>query len=599
MTTGQGPSRREALCACAVIGALIAALAWKTWRRWPDVTVDFGAQLYMPWQISTGAVLYRDVHYLAGGPLSQHWHALLFKIFGVSFLAVVFSNLILVALLLAVIYLCFYRCSDQLTAMTACAAVLLVFAFAHYTTRGIFNYITPYCAEVVHGLVLSALAVALLSRWFETQKAWLAGAAGFCGGLTLLTKPELFLASGLAAAAAAAIFWRVRRNAKLLGRSLALMAGAGVIPAAGFFLWFFRVEDFQQSLRSVFAAWIPLLTTSATDNPFYRWCLGLDMPLVHLRETFAQFLALAGLAAACALLCSRKIPRRLAFILSLPAAAVLISVSWHFNWFNCGCSLPLLCLALLALLCRRGAATGWEPPVVFGILWAIWSLALLAKLGFFCRIWHYGFALAMPAFLSGIYLLLWVLPQHLEARGVRPALFRGLLWLMLLPGLTRLTQASLNLYSHKTMPIGSGADAILAFDPHYRAEDAGVAAALRWVETNVPPRATLAVLPQGALLNYLSRRVNPCGYLAWNPPELAAFGQEKMTAAFIRHSPDYLILLYVDYGEYGEGVFGAQERFGLEVMQWINAHYAPVCQIGHDWLQDGQFGLKILKKNDD
>jgi hypothetical protein len=99
----------------------------------------------------------------------------------------------------------------------------------------------------------------------------------------------------------------------------------------------------------------------------------------------------------------------------------LIKVSWEFNWFNCGHCLPLVCLTLLALLVWRGAKDGWEPPVVFAFLWTVWSLALLAKLGFFCRIWHYGFALAMPAFVSGIYLLLWALPRQLEQLGVRPA----------------------------------------------------------------------------------------------------------------------------------------------------------------------------------
>jgi len=599
MADGKTPSRRDALFACAVIGAVFATLTFKTWRKWPDLVVDFGAQLYMPWQISTGAVLYRDVHYLAGGPLSQYYHALLFKIFGVSFLTLAISNLAVLALLVTVLYFCFYRCSDQLTAITACVSVLVVFAFAHYTTVGIFNYITPYCAEVVHGLVLSVLTVALLARWFATENPWLAAAAGFCAGLTLLTKPDLFLALFLTIVAGAALFLQSRRKGGLLCRSLALMTGAGMIPAAGFFLWFFRVEDFPQSIRSVLAAWIPLLTTPAARNPFYRHYLGLDMPWVHLQQAFLQFLGLAGLAAICALLCWRKIPKRLAFVLSALGAVGLINVSWQFNWFNCGHGLPLVCLALLALLIGRGVREGWEAPVVFAFLWTVWSLALLAKLGLFCRIWHYGFALAMPAFVSGLYLLLWALPRQLERCGVRPALFRGLLWLMLLPGLTRLTQASLVLYADKTMPVGSGADTMLAFDPHFRPVDADVAAAMRWVETNVPPRATLAVLPQGAMINYLSRHTNPCGYAAWNPPELAAFGQEKMTAALIAHSPDYVIELFVNYGEYGETFFGQEKRFGLDAQQWIDSHYQPVGLIGHDWLKDGQFGIKILKKNHD
>jgi hypothetical protein len=597
MNDGKRSLRRDALFAGAVIGAVFAMLTFKTWRRWPDLVIDFGAQLYMPWQISTGAVLYRDVHYLAGGPLSQYYHALLFKMFGVSFLTLVVSNLAVLALLLAVLYLCFYRCSDQLTATTACVAVLVVFAFGQYSTVGIFNYITPYSAEVVHGLVLSVLTVALLARWFETENSWLAGAAGLCGGLTLLTKPDMFLALMLTFVCGVALFWQAKRKGKQLGRSLALMAGGALIPAAGFFLGFLCVEDFRQSARSVFAAWIPLLTTSAANNPFYRWCLGLDQPWVHLQQTFSQYLRLACIAAVCAAASWRKFPAWLACVLAVVLAVGLIKASWEFNWFNCGHCLPLVALSLLALLVWRAAKSGWEPPLVFATLWTVWSLALLAKLGLFCRIWHYGFALAMPAFVSGIYLLLWALPQQLERCGVRPGLFRGLLCLMLLPGLTRLTQSSLKLYSAKTMAIGSGADTILAFNPHYRPADADVAAALGWVETNLPPRATLAVLPQGAMLNYLSRHTNPCGYVAWNPPELAAFGQENMTGAFIAHSPDYVIELLVDYGEYGETNFGQQQRFGLEVQRWIDAHYQPVQRIGHDWLKDGQFGLKILKKN--
>jgi hypothetical protein len=599
-TGGQAPSRRDAVFACAVLGALLATLTCKTWRRWPDLVIDFGAQLYMPWQIATGAVMDRDFHYLAGGPLSQHYHALLFKIFGVSFLTLIVSNLAVLMLLLSVMYLCLRRWADQLTAITVCAAVLVVFAFAHYTTQGIFNYITPYSAEAVHGLVLSVLAVALLARWFETENPWLAGAAGLCGGLTLLTKPDLFLALLLTALCGVAFFWRVRRNGILLRRSLALMMAGGLIPSFGFFLWFFRVENFRSSFRAVFAGWIPLLTTSAADNPFYRWGLGLDKPWFHLRHSALQFLGLAGLAAACALASWRALPRRLAAILAAPVAVGLLKISWDFNWFTCGYALPPVCLTLLALLVWRGRKTGWEPPEVFAALWSVWSLLVMAKMGAFCRIWHYGFALAMPAFVSGLYLLLWALPRQLDLCGVRPALFRGMLWLILLPGLARLTQSSLALYEYKNTPVGSGADTIVTFDTSFRPIEADMAAALRWVETNVPPGATLAVLPQGAVLNYLSRHANPSGYLDWNPIQLAAFGQEKMTAALIAHSPDYLIELFINYGEFGESYFGQRKSLGLEAQQWIDAHYQPACPlIGHDWVKDGQFGLKILRKNRD
>src|SRR5271154_4198461 len=85
-----------------------------SWRRWPDLLVDFGGQLYIPWRISNGAVLYRDLFYFAGGPFSQYFNALLFKIFGASFLTLIAANLIFVAATLFLIYRRFVAATDVL-----------------------------------------------------------------------------------------------------------------------------------------------------------------------------------------------------------------------------------------------------------------------------------------------------------------------------------------------------------------------------------------------------------------------------------------------------------------------------------------------------
>jgi hypothetical protein len=93
----------------ALAFVVAAALSW---RKWPDILIDFGLQLYLPWKISTGSVLYRDMAYLTAGPLSQYYHALLFKCFGVSFRTIIFSNLILTAALLCLLYRRFLAATD-------------------------------------------------------------------------------------------------------------------------------------------------------------------------------------------------------------------------------------------------------------------------------------------------------------------------------------------------------------------------------------------------------------------------------------------------------------------------------------------------------
>src|SRR5215469_18337819 len=90
-------SRRDSWLGLGVVAVVFVVAAVMTWRKWPDFLVDFGTQLYMPWRILHGAVLYRDLFYFAGGPFSQYFNALLFKIFGVSFSTLIAANLIFAA----------------------------------------------------------------------------------------------------------------------------------------------------------------------------------------------------------------------------------------------------------------------------------------------------------------------------------------------------------------------------------------------------------------------------------------------------------------------------------------------------------------------
>ncbi len=598
-TPPRAPVRRDFYFACAVIGSAFAAMAWQTWRKWPDFVVDFGLQLYCPWKLSTGSVLYRDVAYLAGGPLSQYYHALLFELFGTSFLTLILSNLLISIVLLLVLYHCFYRASDQLTALTACLAVVMVFVFAQHASQGNFNYITPYCSEIVHGLVLSVVAVALLSKWFCREQPGLAAAVGFCCGLTFLTKPEIFLALNISVCAGLLLFWRVRNKPRFVLRSFGLMLAAAVFPLWAFFTYFFwRMMDFGEAWRAVCASWMPLLTTHTAADPFYRWCLGLDAPSFYLRRMFIQSSGLAMILVAGALLCRWRAANRLQRSLPILAAAGLAVLAPRFDWSECGQCLPVICLALLALLLWRAKVSGLEPRAVFPILWTIFSLGMLMKLGLFSRVWHYGFVLGMPAFLSAIYFLLWLLPRELERCNVQPVFLRGLIWVPLIVGLAQLTAHGMMPYAAKTVAVAAGADKMWVCNPQYRADDTIMIGALQWMQTNAPPQATLAVLPVGAMLNYLSRRTNPTRHPFWTPAEIAAFGQQEMTGDFIRHSPDYIILIGMDFAGFGEKYFGMNERCGGDLMQWINTHYEQKCLIGGDWLRTGRFGLKIFQKTE-
>jgi hypothetical protein len=542
--------RRGFVLGGAVVALCFAILAVQTWRKWGDVLVDFGVQLYLPWKLSTGAVLYQDVAYLTGGPLSQYYHACLFRIFGVSLLTIVVSNLV------------------------------LVFAFEHYTAYGIFNYVSPYSHELVHGLVLSIVVLWLLSRWLLEERIAPALLAGIGGGLVLLTKPEVSLALALAQLAALALFWQSKHKPALLARSVLAMAGGAVLPPAAFLVYFMRHEGFPQSLRSVLWAWTAVLTHAAPNNKFYRWCLGLNTPGFHIKMMLVESAGLAAILGGYAALFRMKLNGLAGQALFVIAAIAAGGLSLAFNWLNCGYVLPALCLASLCLLLWQARKKGWGSVPPLPLLWSVFSVALLAKLGVFPRVWHYGFVLAMPAFLNAVYFLLWQLPSLLEQRGVRADYFRGAVSLGLLIGFVQLWQDSQFAYGDRTALVGQGADRMLVFKAALHPSGVTLGRVADWINANTPTHSTLAVLPDGAMLNYLSRRDNPTGYLRWNGTELTLFGQDNMNRAFMRTQPDYIILIDFNIEEFEMKPFGQDPRNGLELKQWIDAHYRPVYETG-------------------
>lgn len=583
----------------ALISFAFVAGAMLTWRRWPDLIVDFGLQLYIPWRLADGAVLYRDLFYLAGGPLSQYFHAALFKIFGASFFTLIVANLAITAAMLLLIYHRFRAATDTFTGTIIALAIIIVFAFAQYTGVGNYNYLAPYSHEMLHGLALSLLALTLLANWLTGEKILPAALAGFCAGLVALTKPDIFLALGLTTAAAFTLAFKLKKTVRFCARSLAGFLLAALLPLAGFFRFFLRAENWRESLRLEFFGWRPLFLGRVVNDPFYQWSLGLDAPFEHLRQSSIHFLVAALVVAAVAVLFQKIkfFPAAVHWPLTAIAFLTLFLAARKFNWTNGGAAFPLLGLATLALLWRKFQNGLRGHAIFFPLLWSAFALLLLAKQGVFPRLWHTGFALAMPAFVSAVYLFLWLLPEFLAERFQipRPPLHTAALTVLLAASLV-LAQASAGFYSQKNLPVGHGADLILARGPAGNAVEAHTMnLALDWIEKNVPPRATLAAIPQGALLNFLSRRANSTPCLDWNPTMLAVFGATNMTAALQKNPPDYLALVEWTSYEFGTGYFGTA-GYGADVMAWIEKNYQPVALFGSEPLRNGLFGIKIMQR---
>ena len=203
---------------------------------------------------------------------------------------------------------------------------------------------------------------------------------------------------------------------------------------------------------------------------------------------------------------------------------------------------------------------------------------------------HYGFALALPALLLVVVALVGWLPALVDARGRSGWVLRGAsLALMAVAAVAHLerTHAFLGL---NIATVGEGADA-------FRADGRGpfVNQALSELAERAAPGETLAVFPEGVMLNWLTRRTNPTPYINFMPPELLLFGEQHIVEAFDAAPPDWVLLVHKDTTEYGYPLFGPD--YGRSLAEWISTRYEPVQQFGQPPLEPGTaFGILLLRR---
>lgn len=98
------------------------------------------------------------------------------------------------------------------------------------------------------------------------------------------------------------------------------------------------------------------------------------------------------------------------------------------------------------------------------------------------------------------------------------------------------------------------------------------------IERIMGPEEGFVVMPEGALVNYLSRRPNPTGFINFVPADVQMFGEPAMLAALRNTPPEYMIMISRDTSEYGAADLG--QGYGYGLFSFVTSRYEPVLQIG-------------------
>lgn len=575
-----------------------------SWLRWPDVLEDFGREVYIPWRLAGGDVLYRDIHY-PGGPFSPFLNKFLFSAFGDSVLVVEAFNLVVIAVIAYLVYRLLARGGDHLASLASATVFLAVFAFARYGPEGGFNFMAPRSHELTHGTLLAFASFFYLRLYLEKGEPLYAGVVGLMAGLALLTRTETALGVPLASASGLVLaFVFVRPPAARLVRLAGLFLAGLLTPLAVFTVQLSGGAGPWGALGKVLQPVAALLAEGTGQGLFLQDTAvaeGSPSGFIPMLRAAAWYLVFVLPLAVNHVMGRTRLRPYGGYVSFAVFAAALLLLRDVIPWFELWRPLPLFAAAvstgLVVALAARRNDTDASARLIPVFSWSVFALVMLFGSTGNVRVEGYGFALAMPAAVLTVHALVGWAPLGVERLSGYSGAFRAAAFAFVIAMAVWHAGASARVYSTMTLRV-TGArtgDVVVGFDPRVRPEGQAVGMVIAELERIAAPDDTVAVLPEGTMVNYLARRENPTGYLSFLPGA-ALINESRVVDAFIADPPDFIILAHRDTSGYGPRFFGRD--YGRDLFGFVYRNYEPVYRAGATPLRTDEFGMMILRRRD-
>jgi hypothetical protein len=488
----------------------VAAIAFiQSYARWLDPIIDTGRDLYIPEQIARGAKLYRDIRYQYP-PLAPYLLALVTGGIGHSLAAYMAIGIAQSMTIAASLWIALRKPLPAFAATLSFVAI----CFCGASTWGA-NFLFPYSYGATIGMALICIALAAFVHARNAIAIAALVTASWC-------KVEYAVAT-LVIVVVLAIARRISM------KQVAASCGAMVLSVAAVALYF---RDTNWWSENVFAAW----QHGARAKRFFEVISGL----ASWREQLIQIaIGIAGIA------------------------AIFFLQRWR-NWLAAIAIIVIACLIADHSFFRAWAvlqwiALGWalvrdrESPLV---IFAAFSVACTLRIPLNVSPSWYGFVLTVPAMALAAYTLFCYLPR-------RNAM--ALFWLA-----PFVASAGADLwqqherYAEKQYAIVSPRGTFYDWN---RDRAAILNRAIASVHDG-----TLAVMPEGITINYLTQTRTPLTFHTFTPVETAdPMVENAILRELTAHPPDRVLLVTRDVREYGSRGFGID--YDLQIMALLRARY--------------------------
>lgn len=553
-----------------------------TWAKWGDISIDCGREMYVPWELSLGKTLYRDVWY-PYGPLGPYLNSMLYRIWGASMPVLYWAGSFSALGCAVLLYMTGMRLSSVLAGWTA-AAVVIGEAFC----PDLFSFPLSYSFDADYGALASCVCLwccvcaASSPGWLWVFSAATAAAAA------LLCKIEF--GSGCYIAVGVLILGRglqtrsLRQLVKDVFATLPSVAACASVIAWMISLggWDFFIQENQMSLPSTYfmktygAAWLgksglrwdhQSLLAVALCLLAVLWLVAFRMILRRYGPGWLVFssgslILLAGLAGW----------RLLKALLSLPPdLPVLIVRSIFFP--NAMVFMILATAPLLVKLVWRSRCSGGFLSVLVLVVGAA-SVAFRTLFG--TKSLGYSIYYNGPVILSFLLLSTWV--AFPKTAGVsRPTMPAGVLPFAALFIVAFFPAAHAILSQARVEPLVTQRGLIylpLGMAAQYQA-------AIRIMkDAALRGESTLSV-PEDTSLYFLSGARSPTRVFSFTPGIVSPGKMMDQLIAEIEHKQvRYLIWSNRKFAEYGVPEFGVD--FDRPLGDYFRSHFRPIASFPGD-----------------
>jgi len=538
--------------------------------------IDTSREVYIPYAMNKGFVLYKDIFNIYP-PLSYQINAFIYGISGGNLPAFYALGLINAVIFISGLFAsgCILAKNSKLFSFIFCAFIIssCVFAVSHT------NYIFPYAYAAVYALSASVWALYFLLSYFKNDRESRIVSAFFLFGAAVCFKYDcIFFIFALSAA----LFYK-KASLKLF---LKCLAAAALPLLISFGILFFQ----GVSLQDLKEAYIYITGLLKSESFIYCYkFLGIIPSYASLKTAGLNFIKTAPVlmfifAAVYKIAALKNLIIKAVLLTVFIAASVLIlkpvltvSNAYYFSWIGMAAVFSFLLFSVYLIKKHKNGSLDTDDKMFFLLSASV--LLICAKSITAVNFNNYG-SYYFPFFALCIFSVLF----HYCARSkeAQTAFYIVSAVLFLSYALSNIQRRDFAFSGRIETEKGV----------IYTDEKAApiISHALEYLKYYTSGKDKVLVLPEGAMINYLARRISDNKYFYLIPSNIEVFGAEKTAEDLKNNLPDYIILQPLSYNNFGHTYFC--ESFGKEICALLPEYYEKPIVLGMD------FWLAVYKKKE-